>query len=148
MNRAKVRGKDRGKGLSMRPIFQIQAVKPCLLGLLAVATLALAGCSSSNLSQAYDTTGATAPRTRAATAPAAVHAPRQATARHNDASGRSTDVSATGPAPTDADRRIAGRSDIASDASPAPKPLSDEWLKLEDAKEDKLRRAMNICRGC
>jgi hypothetical protein len=134
-------GQDRVKGLSMRPISQIPGVKPCLLGLAALATLALAGCASSNWSQTYDdTTGATAARTPAASSPA-VHVPRQARRQP-------TDVSATAPAHPDPDRRIARRSDVTSDASPAPKPLSDEWLKLEDEKEDKLRRTMNICRGC
>jgi len=127
----------------MRPISQISAVKLCLLGLATLATLALAGCASSNWSQTYDdTTGATAPRTRSASSPAAP-VPRQATARH-----RPTDVSATAPVRDDADRRMARRSDVTSDAAPAPKPLSDEWLRLEDEKEDKLRRTMNICRGC
>jgi len=125
----------------MRPISQIPAVKPCLLGLAALATLALAGCASSNLSQAYDTTGATAAPARATSEPA-VDVPRQARARRQP-----TEVSATAPV-RDADRRVARRSDVANDVSAAPKPLSDEWLRLEDEKEDKLRRTMNICRGC
>ena len=130
----------------MRPISQIPAVKLCLLGLAALATLTLAGCASSNLSQTYDdTTGSTASRTRAETEPAAP-APRQATARRKVS--QPTDVSAIVPVRDDGSRRSARRSDVASDAAPAPKPLSDEWLKIEDEKEDKLRRSMNICRGC
>src|SRR5262245_20191511 len=134
----------------MRPIFEIQGPKRPAWGLLAIAALALAGCSSSNWTQAYDPAATLAPRANAASG-AEVQVPRQATARrHNStASSRSTDVSATGSARDDADRRIAARrADVATDAAPAPKPLSDEWLMLEDAKEDKLRRTMNICRGC
>ena len=125
----------------MRPIFQISAVKPCLLGL---AAMALAGCASSNLSQAYDTTGAAAaPSTRTASDPAA-HVPRQA--RRKADPDDPTDVTAS--VRDDAKRRVVRRSDVANDAAPAPKPLSEEWLRREDEKEDKLRRSMNICRGC
>src|SRR5262245_42817304 len=125
----------------MRPISQIPAVKPCLLGLAALATLALVGCASSNLSQAYDTTGATAAPARTTSEPA-VDVPRQARTRRQPTAG-----SATAPVRAAA-RRVAPRSDVADGVSPAPKPLSDEWLKIEDQKEDKLRRTMNICRGC
>jgi hypothetical protein len=133
----------------MRHISGLKGQRLYAAGLVAAAALALAGCASSNLQQSYDSSAApTAPQAQTATGPA-VHTPRRSVVRRDQDADRSTVISAVGSARADTGRRItAGRSDIASDASPAPKPLSDEWLKLEDEKEDKLRRTMNICRGC
>jgi hypothetical protein len=118
--------------------------------LIAAAALALAGCASSNWQQAHDSSAAaTAPRARTAADPT-VHTPRRSVVRRDWDADRSTETATVGSTRAATGRRTAGRSDIASDASSAvaPKPLSDEWLKLEDEKEDKLRRTMIICRGC
>jgi hypothetical protein len=133
----------------MRHISGLKGQRLCAAGLVAAAALALAGCASSNWQQSYDSSAAaTAPQARTATDPA-VHTPRRSVVRRDQDIDRSTVISAVGSTRADTGRRVtARRSDIASDASPAPKPLSDEWLKLEDEKEDKLRRTMNICRGC
>jgi hypothetical protein len=133
----------------MRQISRLRGRKGSIL-LVAAATLALAGCASSNWQQTYDSSAAaTAPQARTAATPAVRTARRSVVRRDRDAD-RSTEVSAVGSTRAETGRRTAGRSDIASDASPAvaPKPLSDEWLRLEDEKEDKLRRTMIICRGC
>jgi hypothetical protein len=133
----------------MRQISGLQGRKGPIL-LVAAAALALAGCASSSWQQTYDSSAAaTAPQARTAASPAA-HTARRSVVRRDRDADRPTEALTVGSTRAETGRRTAGRSDIASDASlaVAPKPLSDEWLKLEDEKEEKLRRTMNICRGC
>jgi len=157
----------------MRSIFRIQPPKLHVLigsGLLTAAALALAGCASSNLAHTYDTNApeAVAPQARARTADAPSPPPtRRAITRRDDSvayepayDADPTDVSATGATHSSTTRRISAghsavtkssttKSSTTKSTSAAPAPLSDEWNRIEDAKEERLRRTMNsICRGC